>query len=74
MSDVEERRGGRTGLLILRVWVEEDAPHAFKVRVMTRPDLFSPEVRSRAASSIDEVRWLVGEFLEEFLAGAGSRW
>ena len=58
----------RTGLLVVRVWVEGDsAEGGLRARITQTVDLFEPEVITTAATT-DDVHAAVRGWLEAYLA------
>ena len=58
----------RTGVLILRVWVEVDARRGLRVRITEVEDLSERRELVRVTADVDEVCAWVREFLERFAA------
>jgi hypothetical protein len=60
----------RTGVLVVRVWVEGDAPP--RARLTATDDLAAPAQEEFAASGVDEIVATVRGWLERFVQpGAG---
>jgi hypothetical protein len=58
----------RTGVIVVRVWLEAGADNGLPARITAVRDLESEEVDNAAASSIEEIVDLVQRFLESFTA------
>jgi hypothetical protein len=58
----------RVGVLVVRVWLEAGSQQP-RVRIVARVNIAEPREITRAASSVDEVCELVGDWMAEFLAG-----
>ena len=61
----------RTGVLVLRAWVEADGDNGLRVRITSTASDGASEVISRASATVDGVCTLVRSWLEELLHG---RW
>jgi hypothetical protein len=59
---------GRTGVLVVRIWVEERAESAFRARITATGDVSSEEQTSVVAASVDDVLRIVREWVDGFLA------
>lgn len=58
---------GRSGLLVMRVWIEEPPPRHLRVRVTHMSDVASGREEVTTASSIDDVCAFVRAWLEAFV-------
>jgi hypothetical protein len=60
----------RTGVLVIRVWMEGD-PEAggLRARITQTLDLSAPEQLGRVAASQEEIASIVQEWLDAFVAG-----
>ena len=56
----------RTGVIIIRVWLEADVADGFRARVTAVRDLEANEVDNAVASSVDEVVEIVQRFVSAF--------
>lgn len=66
--------GGREGVLILRVWLEDSGDSALRIRIVGRLDLELDDQDTAAAPTIDEALAYVRAWLERFAAsGQGER-
>ena len=61
----------RVALLVVRVWLEADAPSQFRARVSWIDDLASPEQRTEVVTRREELRDLVSQWVDGI--GAGVR-
>jgi hypothetical protein len=59
----------RTGVIIIRVWLEADDTDGFRARVTSVRDVEANEVDNAAASTVDEVVEMVQRFVNDFAAG-----
>jgi hypothetical protein len=57
----------RTGVLVVRAWVEGDTPQAFRARLTRSLDVSSPGEVESTAASIDEVCEQVRAWLLAFV-------
>jgi hypothetical protein len=62
----------RTGVLVIRVWVEAAADGQIRARVTEARDLDSGEWTSAGASSVDAIVARVQEWLGDFAEGAAE--
>ena len=62
----------RAGTLILRVWLEEAADPALRIRLVGRLDLDKDDQYTAAVASIDEALSCVRDWLERFAAADGG--
>jgi hypothetical protein len=60
----------RTGLLIIRVWIGEDADTRPRARITQLLDLAAPHPVVTAAQSAEAIHVIVQRWLEAFLAAA----
>jgi hypothetical protein len=56
----------RTGVIIVRVWLEADAENALRARVTAVHDLKSRDVDDATASSVEGIVALVERFVRSF--------
>ncbi len=56
----------RTGVIIVRVWLEADAENVLRARVTAVRDLESREVDDATASSVEGIVALVERFVRSF--------
>jgi hypothetical protein len=56
----------RTGVIIIRVWLEADGEVGFRARVTAVRDLETNEVDNAVASNVDEVVEIVQHFVSAF--------
>ena len=62
----------RSGVVMVRAWIEEGTGEGFRVRILGRLDIERPdEVYERAAATPEQACSLVCEWLEAFAAGSG---
>ena len=61
------RPSERTGVLVLRVWIEPGGEDGLRARITASDDLERAEQRSVAAASVDDVVRVVREFVERFV-------
>jgi hypothetical protein len=65
----------RTGVLVLRLWTEDE--RGLKARISSTLDVDSAPARTNVATSVDDIRATVAEFLTDFAnrscRGATSR-
>jgi hypothetical protein len=54
----------RTGVLVLRLWTEDE--RGLKARISSSVDLDSAPARTNVATSVDDIRAIVAEFLTDF--------
>jgi hypothetical protein len=54
----------RTGVLVLRLWTEDE--RGLKARISSSVDLDSAPARTNVATSVDDIRAIVVEFLTAF--------
>jgi hypothetical protein len=63
----------RTGLLVIRVWIEGDPGTGLRCRITRSLDLSSPEQVVTATTSIDEVLATARAWLEAFIGAHSSK-
>jgi hypothetical protein len=61
-------RRERTGVIVVRVWLEAGADDGLRARITAVRDLESEEVDNAAASSVEEIVDVVQRFVESFAA------
>jgi hypothetical protein len=61
----------RTGVLVLRVWVEHDGAGGLRARITESSDLSTRQQTTVVAGSVDEVLRIVREWVQAF-ASAGD--
>jgi hypothetical protein len=61
----------RTGVLVIRAWIEGDPP-GVRMRITCAPDISRGQEDSTSAASIDEACAIVRRWLEAFAAVTGS--
>jgi hypothetical protein len=57
----------RTGVIVVRAWIENDASATLRARITTSSDLSSEEQTVTVAAGIDEVVAGVRDWLEAFM-------
>jgi hypothetical protein len=57
----------RTGVIVIRVWIEGGGDDGFRARISATPDVSRPERTTFAAGSLEDVVQIVRDWLEEFL-------
>jgi len=62
-------RPERTGVLVVRVWVEVGSPSGVRARITETSDLEEGERSSTVAGSVEEIVAIVSEWLDAFAAG-----
>jgi len=62
----------RTGVLVLRVWMETDAETRLRARILHERSLGSGERVSLAASAVDEIVEIVSRWLQQFVEEGGG--
>ena len=62
----------RTGVLVVRAWLEDGRPRTFRARITWSLDVSRTEVTRLAASTPDEIRRLTDEWLDALVAGDGT--
>lgn len=60
----------RTGVLILRAWLEEGSSEPLRVQIRSTTDVSAGEERSVTLSRRDSIRTAVEDWLDEFVAEA----
>lgn len=60
----------RTGVLVIRAWLEGDSKRDLRARVISTLDTNRNESESRVAASVDDVTNIVHEWLNELIAAA----
>ena len=63
----DHRAGERTGILVIRVWTERDAPGQLRARLTQAGDLGEPATTVATAADVAGVRDAVEAWLREFL-------
>jgi hypothetical protein len=58
----------RTGVLVLRVWIESDADNGLRARITHERDLGSGERVSVVSGAVDEIVEIIWYWLQDFLA------
>lgn len=58
----------RTGVLVLRVWLERDARNGLRARITAESELGSGERTSVAAVTIEQILGYVRTWVENFVA------
>jgi len=61
-------RDERTGVLVLRVWVERDGDDGLRARITTESELGSGERTSVGAVTAEQIVGYVSGWLEDFVA------
>lgn len=61
----------RTGVMVVRVWLEDAHRDPLRVTLTSRLDVEGGEETRRTAGSVEAACEVLREWLEEFLAGAG---
>ncbi len=61
----------RTGVLVVRAWIEGKPP-SLRIRIVRTLDISGGQEESTAAASIDEACAVVRGWLEEFVAVTGT--
>jgi hypothetical protein len=62
------RGSDRTGILIMRVWIEPNSRDAFRARIMHSLDASAPEQLMATASTPQEICTIVESWVEGFVA------
>jgi SRSO17 transposase len=62
----------RSGVLVLRVWIEPVTTESLRARITAERDLQSRERVSVAAASVPEILEIVRDWVEEFAATGGA--
>lgn len=59
----------RTGVVVLRAWIEQDASPGggLRVRITQTPDIAQPESVTAVVASVEDAIRVVRRFLEEFV-------
>lgn len=57
----------RTGLLVIRAWVESDPPGRLRGRITCTLDVISGEGVSTTASTAEEIETVVRDWLDRFV-------
>jgi hypothetical protein len=63
----------RTGLLVIRVWLEGTSPHELRARITTSDDLTSRDHTVAMAGTIDDVERIVAAWLRAFSSTVEAR-
>lgn len=58
----------KTGLLVIRVWIEETSPDHLRARITTLDDVTTREESVAVAGSIDQVEEIVALWIRKFSA------
>jgi hypothetical protein len=58
----------RTGVFVIRVWAEGEAPRRLRARITETLDVMDRERTSTSAATLDEIEERVHEWLETFRA------
>lgn len=61
----------RTGVLVVRAWVEGDAPAVLRARMTWTFDLADREPTTKAYAGVDAIEAAAKAWLDEFMARAG---
>ena len=61
--------GDRTGVIVIRLWLEGAVDNPLRARVIVVPDVESREAEDDVASSVEEIVEIVRQFVGSF-AGA----
>ena len=56
----------RTGVIVIRVWIEGEPHEGFRARVTATRDVLQPDRTTAAAGSVEDVVRIVRQWLEEF--------
>jgi hypothetical protein len=59
----------RTGVLVLRVWIEAGSESGLRARITTEDELGSQERVSVVAGSVEQVVELVEQWVQGFVSG-----
>jgi hypothetical protein len=62
----------RTGVLVLRVWIEPAASESLRARITAERDLEARERVSAVAASVPQILEIVRDWVEEFAATGGA--
>jgi hypothetical protein len=62
----------RTGILVIRVWLEQDAPGRLRARLIQAADLGEPPATLATAADVPEVCAAVETWLRRFLDPRGG--
>ena len=68
MAQPERDKAAPVAVIVLRAWLEDDAPEALRVRVTQTLDITTQEERLSVVTSPDEVYAIVQDWLQRFLA------
>ena len=66
------RRPHRSGVLVVRIWCEDDEREQLRARIMQAHDVTLPGTTSMVASTVDDICAVVREWAEEFVATASA--
>jgi hypothetical protein len=66
------RTAERTGVLVIRVWIEPGAGGGIRARITRTLDVAERDEVATAASTPEEITRTVGDWLDAFLAAAGG--
>ena len=58
---------GRTGVLIIRLWIEDASRQNVRARIIRSMDITAEEPVARSASSLDGITREVQDFVEAFM-------
>jgi hypothetical protein len=62
----------RTGVLVLRVWIEHDGVGGLRARITEASDLASREETTLVAGSVEDVLRIVADWLAAFVAAGDA--
>ena len=65
-------RPERTGVLIVRVWIEASSPSGVRARITETKDLEEGERTSTVTGTREEIVAIVSEWLDAFAADSGD--
>lgn len=60
-------RPGRTGVLIIRLWIEDALVHNVRARIIQSMDITAEEPVATSASTIEDIARKVREWVEAFV-------
>jgi hypothetical protein len=61
------RLSERTGVIVVRVWIEGDGNDGFRARISATADVSQPARTTFAAGNLEDVIRIVRDWLQEFL-------
>jgi hypothetical protein len=72
---MEPSLGERTGVLVVRIWIEApfSAGESLRARITSRHDLDAGETDTAAATTVDQVVEIVRAWLERFVADEAAQ-